>query len=63
MTVLIATSGPFASTIEAFDASGASLGTLEVAVDGTLDYSAVAEGAVKLVITGPGGQVSEYELP
>ena len=48
----VSTEGPFGAKIEGFDASGKSLGALEIldAAKGVLDYSAVA-GLAKIVVT------------
>jgi hypothetical protein len=62
----VSTEGGFADKIEAFDASGTSLGELQLpdAAAGVLDYSAVA-GIAKLVVTDvPHGNVEyEYMIP
>ena len=62
MSFPVTTSGDMASTIEAFDASGASLGMLTTDT-GELDYSSVADTVAKIVVTGPTGTVSEYMVP
>jgi ABC-type sugar transport system substrate-binding protein len=62
MEIPIHTQGGMACKVEAFDASGASLGLLETA-DGMVDYSAIADSAVKIVVTNPHGLVAEYTLP
>ncbi len=62
MAFPVTTSGDMASTIEAFDASGASLGLLTTDT-GELDYSSVADTVAKIVVTGPTGTVSEYLVP
>jgi ABC-type sugar transport system substrate-binding protein len=56
------TSGAMACTIEAFDASGASLGQLQTD-DGMLDYSSVADTVAKIVVSNPHGTVAEYLVP
>jgi len=62
----VSTEGGFAQKIEAFDASGASLGLVELpeADAGVLDYSAI-EGIAKLIVTDvPHGNVEyEYLIP
>ena len=55
------TSGDMASTVEAFDASGASLGKLQT-TDGNVDYSALAGKVVKIVVTNPHGTKGEYTV-
>jgi len=62
MSFPVHTSGDMASTIEAFDASGASLGPLQTD-DGMLDYSSVADTVAKIVVTNPHGTVAEYLVP
>jgi len=51
----------FASTVEAFDASGAKLGDLETA-DGLVDYSEYADTAAKIVVSWAGDSW-EYMIP
>lgn len=62
----VSTEGGFASTIEAFDADGNSLGFLDLpdSADGVLDYSGV-EGIAKLIATDVphGGTEWEYIIP
>jgi ABC-type sugar transport system substrate-binding protein len=62
----VSTEGGFASKIEGFDASGASLGPIELpdAAAGILDYSGIA-GIAKIVVTDvPHGAVEyEYLIP
>ena len=62
MAFPVTTSGDMAAKIEAFDASGASLGPLTTET-GDLDYSSVADKVAKIVVTGPTGTVSEYMVP
>jgi hypothetical protein len=62
MAFPISTSGDFAATIEAFDASGASLGLLTTET-GELDYSSVADTVAKIVVTASTGTAYEYEVP
>ena len=62
MAFPVTTSGDMAATIEAFDASGASLGALTTET-GDLDYSSVADKVAKIVVTGPTGTVAEYMVP
>ena len=62
----VSTEGPFGAKVEAFDASGKSLGALEIpeAAEGVLDYSKVA-GIAKIVATDAahGGATYEYLIP
>jgi TRAP-type C4-dicarboxylate transport system substrate-binding protein len=62
----VSTEGPFGAKVEGFDASGKSLGLLDIpeAAEGVLDYSAVA-GLAKIVATdvAHGGATYEYMIP
>jgi len=51
-----------ASTVEAFDADGGSLGMLETDT-GEIDYSEFAGDVVKIVVTDPNGTEWEYMVP
>jgi hypothetical protein len=62
MSFPVHTSGDMASTVEAFDASGASLGLLQTD-DGMLDYSSVADKVAKIAVTNPHGTMAEYLVP
>ena len=62
MEIPIHTSGSLACTVEAFDASGASLGKIEV-TDGMCDYSSLAGKVAKIVVTNPHNTVAEYKIP
>ena len=58
----VSTEGPFGAKIEGFDASGKSLGALEIpdAAKGVLDYSALA-GLAKIVVTDAAHGGAKYE--
>jgi hypothetical protein len=62
----VGTEGPFGAKVEAFDATGKSLGALEIldSAAGVLDYSSVA-GIAKIVATDAahGGATYEYLIP
>jgi len=55
----------YAAVIEAFDADGNSLGNLDLPEEaaGALDYSSVADTAVKIVVTTFSGVAYEYMVP
>jgi hypothetical protein len=65
----ISTTNEYAMTVEALDANGAVLGTLQIddtAAPGKIDYSAYADTAVKLRLTtavATGSLVYEYLVP
>jgi TRAP-type C4-dicarboxylate transport system substrate-binding protein len=62
----VGTEGPFGAKVEAFDATGKSLGALDIpeSAKGVLDYSAV-KGIAKIVATDAahGGATYEYLIP
>jgi TRAP-type C4-dicarboxylate transport system substrate-binding protein len=62
----VGTEGPFGAKVEGFDATGKSLGALEIleSAKGVLDYSAV-KGIAKIVATDAahGGATYEYLIP